>query len=153
MFGQSSGNFGSIRVIFGRFRVVFGNLRKVSYDLRKSSEGFARSSTVFEIHGLASGSLPFNFGYLRFILHSCCTFLHCVTLFCTVLTQNALLFSQSEPSNFSSVLLLKEQIIPYVRHQITLFLQAALSVLKDLFFFSLNYYLVELHVSNPLPVL
>ena len=59
----------------------------------RSSEGFARSSAVFEIHRLASGSLRFNFGYLR------CN-LHFVTLFCTVLTKNALLFSQSEPSNF-----------------------------------------------------
>ena len=49
---------------------------------------------------LASGSLRFNFGYLRCNLHSCFTFLHCVTLFCTVLTKNALLFSQSELSNF-----------------------------------------------------
>ena len=93
MFGRSS-------EIFGTFRVVFGNLRKASYGLRKSSEGFARSSAVFEIRRLASGSLRFNFGYLRCNLHSCFTFLHCVTLFCTVLTKNALLFSQSEPSNF-----------------------------------------------------
>ena len=124
MFGRSSEIFGRVRVIFGKrrkysgdlrehsevfgrsseifgsFRVVFGNLRKASYGLRKSSEGFARSSAVFEIRRLASGSLRFNFGYLRCNLHSCFTFLHCVTLFCTLLTKNALLFSQSEPSNF-----------------------------------------------------
>ena len=29
---------------------------------------------------------------------------------------------------------MKGQLTPYVRHQITLFLQAALNVLKDLFF-------------------
>ena len=93
--------FGRSSEIFGRFRVVFGGLRKASYGLRKSSEGFTQSSAVFEIqHRLASGSLRFNFGYLRCNLHSCFTFLHCVTLFCTMLTKNALLFSQSEPSNF-----------------------------------------------------
>ena len=73
-------------VIFGSVRVIFA--------------GLARSLVVFEIYRLASGSLRFNLGYLRCNLHSCYTFLHCVTLLCTVLTKNALHFSQSELSNF-----------------------------------------------------
>ena len=100
VFGQPLEAFGSVRAIFGNLQKVSCGLREASYGLRKSSEGFARSSAVFEIHRLASSSLRFNFGYLPCNLHSCFTFLHCVTLFCTVLTKNALLFSQSEPSNF-----------------------------------------------------
>ena len=73
--------------------MIFGNLRTVSYDLRKSSEGFARSSAVFKIDRLASGSLRLTSDIFVVI----CTR---VTLFCTVLTKNALLFSQSEPSKF-----------------------------------------------------
>ena len=97
---KSSEVFGRSSEIFGRFHVVFGNLRKCSADLRKSPEGFARSSVVFKIYRLASSSLRFNFGYLCCNLHLCYTFLHCVSLFCIVLTKNALLFRQSELSNF-----------------------------------------------------
>ena len=145
VFGSVRMIFGSIRVIFGNgrkcsgnlrktsevfgwssetfksVRAIFGNLRKASYGLRKSSEGFAQSSAVFEIHRLASASLCFNFGYLRCNLHSCFTFLHCVTLFCTVLTKNALLFSQSEPSNFFKCII-NEVNEHYMLHHTPLFL-------------------------------
>ena len=91
-----------------RLSQVFGSVRAIFEGFVWSLEGFARSSAVFEIHRLAFGSLRFHFGYLHCNLHLCSTFLHCVTLFCTVLTKNALLFSQSECSNFFKCIIIPE---------------------------------------------
>ena len=107
VFGGPSEVFRNLRKCLGDLRKsleIFWDIRKHSSDLRKSSEGFVRSSDFFGrfctifggLRNVSVGlrqSFRFNFGNLH------CN-LVCVTLFCTVLTKNALLFSQSELSNF-----------------------------------------------------
>ena len=93
----SLNNFGSIRLIFrksseifGRFLVVVGNFRTFSGDLRKVSHDLRRSSKYI-------GWPPAVVVLTSDIFVVICTR---VTLSYTVLTKNALLFSQSEMSNF-----------------------------------------------------
>ena len=90
VFGRSSEVFGWSSEISGRFCVVFGNLQKASYGLPKISHDLRRSSKYI-------GWPPAVFVLTLDIFVVICTR---VSLLCTVLTKNALLFSQSEPSNF-----------------------------------------------------
>ena len=108
--------FGDLRrlsQVFGSFRAIFGNLRKFSGNLWKSSEVFGRSSEIFGrfcvVFGnprKCSGDLRWSSKYIGlplsvFVLTSDIFDVICtVTLLCTMLTKNALLFSQSELSNF-----------------------------------------------------
>ena len=91
VFGRSSEIFGRFRVVFRRLRTVFGNLRKVSHDLRRSSKYIGWPPAVFVL--------------TSDIFVVICTR---VSLFCTVLTKNALLFSQSEPSNFFKCIIISD---------------------------------------------
>ena len=79
----SSEIFGRFRVVFSSVRAIFGHLRKVSHDLRRSSKYIGWPPAVFVLT-------------LDIFVVICTR----VTLFCTVLTKNVLLFSQSELSNF-----------------------------------------------------
>ena len=75
VFGRSSKNFGSIRVIFGNvrrssenvgsIRVIFGNIQECSGDLRKSSEDFVCSSVIFGRLRTIFGRFRTIFGGLR----------------------------------------------------------------------------------------